>query len=129
MTSSFTVQEICDILKQCQLSRVGSLILGDLKVEFKPDISENKANSWKTYTIEPEQEAAFPVDPMNSEEINLNQLSPEDNVELLEELRRFELMTNDPLAFEQEMIDNQLYGEARDAEFGHSRTEQDLSRG
>jgi hypothetical protein len=105
MSDRFTAVEICDILKQCHAMGVVKVSIGDFKAKFYVDRPLEKTNQWS----QPEPQTSEPdLIKEYSDEVDLTAVNPDGNAEMLNDLRAYELMTNDPVAFEQMMIDQQL---------------------
>lgn len=107
-SSPFSASEICAILESCHKNGVTSLKLGALQVEFYqvPQLRGNVPAGASQLADEEtfvDTEGQFEV-AESPQVIQKAELSDEDKA-LLEESRLAQLMTDDPAAYEQEMID------------------------
>jgi len=117
---NLTSSEICAILDACSKNKVKTLKYGRLEVDF--DLSLVPASLSEGFASHVVEEAALLHPP--SESLEGEYARTEEGISLLEELRRAQLMTDDPLAYEQEMIDANLDRQAvDDAIEVHRRTE------
>lgn len=122
-TKAFLATDICAILDSCHKNNVKTFKLGDLEIAF--ETSSVQARSDLSFVNQPVEEAN-PEAKVN-EAIDLSTLPPHEQVSLLEDLRMAQLMTDDPVSYEQEMIDANLNKQAEDdAIEDYRRFEQDL---
>jgi len=101
--SDFSVKDLCRIIEVCHKNGVSKLALGDLALEF----SENEPETLP-------QEYINPVFGPNDTPVEAGGKDRIEDEGLLEEARYSQLMIDDPVAFEQEMIDGMLRDERRE---------------
>jgi len=107
---SSQVEDICRIIEVSARAGVAKLKFGDVEVEFTP-IAPDLGYHAK---VDPSQYITSEMATPDSEQKSGMTISDR---ELLEDMRRSQLMIDDPMAFEQEMIDLQLtHGERADAQ-------------
>lgn len=100
-----TGQEICDIIRTAKDANLICMKYGSLKLYFK---DMEKVNP---ILPQPISEAAEQIPKyIDNQEVDISPFSEEDRREILEEMRKVQLMTEDPSAYEQEMIDSQING-------------------
>lgn len=108
-TGSTKVQakEICAILEACRFSNVKSLKWGDLEIEFHSSGIQERETIESSMPSTEEAARAEDSQTDSSDFSNPNALTPEAK-ELLEEMHMAQLMTDDPVAYEQMQIDAHL---------------------
>lgn len=113
--SDFKEIDICNIIKACAESNVHKLQLGELSLEFKP-VGIQGADVWSGVTHTP----PLPLPGTEVEKVEQIELSPEDK-ELLDDLDQVQTMMDDPVQFEQGIIDGymQINNGVVDEEPGH----------
>lgn len=102
---AFPLDKLPAILEACQKSGVAVLKFGDLEVSFHPLpaaplFADTLGATSQVALPDPYR---FPASPA-SEQTRIEPVDPE----LLEDMRRAQLMIDDPMAFEQEMVDEHL---------------------
>jgi len=122
-TKSLTPKQICDIIRLCNKNRVSRLKLGDLEIDFyngsQPDGNQSVYASQVSYPAETEELKPATTSKMKTQEVHL---TPEQK-EILEEARLSQLQTEDPLAYEQEMIDLAMSDSSRQVPEGENESE------
>ncbi len=115
MATSLTALDICAILKACNENLVSELAFGQLSVKFEPRLhgrnllaGVDQPTSGETEVGVAELEFDAPGVPSMTME------GPEYDA-LKEDVRLAQLMTHDPAAYEQEMIDANLNEQETDA--------------
>jgi hypothetical protein len=104
--SPFSATEICAIIEACHKSGVSSLKMGDLSVEFYqvPQLRRN-ADAGRDLPDGGETLPGF----VGEYEVDTGAMPPiefsDEDRALLEEARLAQLMTDNPAAYEQEVID------------------------
>lgn len=95
--NKLTSKQICDILKACDKAKVREFAVGELKVSFF-----GKGDTGRTF-VESKNHVVDLADIVHDEQVG-EEISQEDR----EEMRSAQLMIDDPLGFEQEMVDGYL---------------------
>ena len=111
----FPAADLCAILSSCRQNGVAALTLGDLHVSFyaPAGLRRNEA------LPEPpggETPAGQVVDPEDVGEVELT----DEQKELLREAELSQLMADDPVAYEQAIIDENLRGEQHGEDAGRA---------
>jgi hypothetical protein len=110
----FERKDFCDIIKTCSRSGVKKFKFKELEIEFFEPVKEENHYSIslndQARSEEKENSSLAPQEETHAagEEI-FSEQKTELEKELLEEMRQAELCANDPQAYEQEMIDAELY--------------------
>ena len=101
--NSFNASDICAIIRASAKCNVKKLRIQDFEVEFETPCGRGNASG--VFVNQPaveETPAAIIVDQQDEEQPFIP------DPELMEEMRLAQLMTDDPVAYEQEMIDANL---------------------
>lgn len=98
MEINLTSKQICDILKACEKAGVGEFSFGELKVSFLPKKTAEVVTNIDVESYNKLVEA--------DTQVATNFKIPKEEIE---ELENAQMMIDDPLAFEQGMIDGQLF--------------------
>jgi len=97
--------EICNIIKQCAKSGVKTLKLGGFEVEFRGwGTNPSPAGMQVDTPSDSGTNASKPVEPL--------ELSEEDK-QALQDLEDNQTMLDDPLQWEQDIIDSHMHGEVK----------------
>lgn len=99
-TGSLSIEQYADMIKVARSHGVSKLKFRDLELEFYPDHGE----------LGPKDDVDLPktqIPPMSP----ASDTKPAVDQDLLEDMRRTQLLLDDPMAFEQEMITAHLEGE------------------
>lgn len=116
LTSSkdmFKVKEICHIVRVCSEAGVTELKFGDLEVKFGGAFlsSPTKTEPAPLGFSEKEAYQSLPLKPVLPDSNTLSQKMNFIDKQVLEELERSQLMLEDPLAYEQLVIDEHISGD------------------
>lgn len=112
-SEGFTAKEVVELIEACRKN--GVEVLNYLGLSLKMDRPDVEVQPEKPYLGEP-----YTPD---QDEDELAHLSEEEKNELANELRDYELLTSDPIAYEQSMIDAELaIAREEDAGYGYSET-------
>lgn len=109
-SSALSAEGICAIIEACSKNRVTSLTYGVLSIEFgtpEPEIGGNLFAGVDGVDQLNRGETRYAGGERGHDVASLFAASPEER-ELTEEIRLAQLMTDNPLAYEQEMIDQNL---------------------
>lgn len=122
-TNSFQAADICAILDSCNKNNVKTFKLGNLEIAF--ETVSAPASTDLSFVNQPVGEAN--LEAKADVNIDLTELPDHEKVSLIGDLRMAQLMTDDPVAYEQEMIDANLNKQAvQDALEINRRFEPDL---
>jgi hypothetical protein len=105
MVADFNSKDLCRIIEACNLNGVTKLKFGDVEITFGP-----------VATLDLPKISPQIVYPEAREDQTPDKMSPIQK-DLLEEARTSQLLVDDPVAFEQEMIDG-FMGTRRVSEYG-----------
>lgn len=111
-----TADAVCSILEACKKSGVSSLTFCGLHVEFRNAAPGGETPASQGFVFRPEGGETPLTDDQGAVLQARIELTPEEK-QVLEDARLSQLMTDDPLAYEQEVIDAKLedltHGEAQ----------------
>lgn len=102
----FPATDLCIILDACRKNGVAALTLGDLHVSFYAP-TNHRGNEWESEPPGEETPAGHEVETPNAGRVELT----EEQKELLREAKLSQLMADDPVAYEQAVIDAEMRGE------------------
>lgn len=97
MDKPATIKELCKLIETAAAHGVSELKYADLSVTFGP---KDRKGAEETVYLPKE----FSLDTLASQDSEQS-VPPQVSHELLEDMRRSQLLIDDPMAFEQEMID------------------------
>lgn len=102
-----SAEDICVIIEACAKSRVSSLAYAGLSIQF--DVASARAweNALAPGFVDQPEGGETPSGGSQGASVQSFPMSAEDKA-ILEESRLAQLMTDNPLAYEQEMIDAQI---------------------
>jgi hypothetical protein len=111
----FLAADLCAILESCRQNGVAALTLGDLHVSFyaPPGLRRNERPAVPPGAEPPVGQAVVTAD---AGEVELT----EEQKELLREADLAQLMADDPVAYEQAVIDENLRGEQHGEDAGRA---------
>jgi hypothetical protein len=107
-TKGLSHKQICDIIRLCNKNHVSKIKFNDFEIEFQNSQPDGNQSVYATRDEKADGRNPFVNSVATEVEGSLKpkvvQLTPEQK-ELLNEVRLSALMTSDPVAYEQEMID------------------------
>jgi hypothetical protein len=108
--NSLTAQDICVIIEASSKHKVKSLAYGGLKIDFDTTRDDEKKNLLSSDGDQPEggETPSGAGQRVETSTTPSSFMEAEDRAAILEEIRLAQLMTDDPMAYEQEMIDANL---------------------
>lgn len=114
---TLSASAVCAIINACAKNGVAKLKYGDLELEFlnKSRTAEHTFYSGTEDQSDPAKDFQVTHDATPASEQSLQSKLSTVDPELLDDMRRSQLMIEDPLSYEQEMIDLQIRGPENDA--------------
>lgn len=103
----FTAEDICRIIETAGAAGVAKLKFGDVEMDFSPKVADLGAVAMPSLSNEVYSPIASPA---SEQTLSIDDKIKTVDEELLEDMRVAQLMLEDPLAYEQEMIDAHLAG-------------------